>query len=149
MNSQVLERIVGELTDEELRERLRDRKEIEFTYSKPGMMRYRVNIYRQKGSELGVMIKKLREDIPTPSSLGLPRVLLDMLDKKGLVLISSARGQGKDATIAALVGHLNSTRSLNIVTFEDPLEYIHRNKFSNVNQREIGSDTGEDVQDVF
>ena len=149
VNSQVLERIVGELTDEELRERLRDRKEIEFTYSKPGMMRYRVNIYRQKGSELGVMIKKLREDIPTPSSLGLPRVLLDMLDKKGLVLISSARGQGKDATIAALVGHLNSTRSLNIVTFEDPLEYIHRNKFSNVNQREIGSDTGEDVQDVF
>ncbi|HPC46865.1 MAG TPA: ATPase, T2SS/T4P/T4SS family, partial [Deltaproteobacteria bacterium] len=149
LTPQALERIVEELTDSDRREFLRTHKEIEFSLAAGALARFRVSIYRQKGTELGVIIKRLMDEIPSVSTLGLPSVLSGMLDRKGLVLISSARGQGKDTTIAALVDHINSTRSVNIITLEDPIEYIHHHKFSNVNQRELGSDTDEDLPSVF
>jgi twitching motility protein PilT len=122
---------------------------VEFTYVKPGIGRYRMNVYYQKGGEIAVAAKKLVEDIPSASELGLPDSLISMLDRRGLLVVSSARGQGKDTTIAALVDHINNTRSCNIITFEDPIEYIHHHKLSNVNQRELGRDTDKNLPEVF
>ncbi len=136
------------LPDEQGRE-LEDKKEVEFTYTKPGVGRYRMNIYHQKCGEKTLAIKKLVEDIPSLSSMGVPQSLTSLLDKRGLLIVSSARGQGKDTTIAALVDHINSTKSCNIITFEDPIEYIHHHKLSNVNQRELGRDTDRNLSDVF
>ena len=149
LTGSIMDRILHELVNDGDADLLKEHKEIEFTYARPGPGRYRVNIYHQKGGDLSILIKRLEEDIPTISALGLPSMLTSMLDRKGLILISSARGQGKDTTIAALVNHINSTRSTNIVTFEDPIEYIHHHKFSNVNQRELGHDTAKNLPEVF
>ncbi len=140
---------VKEVLPEEHMQELEDKKQVEFTYLKPGIGRYRVNIYYQKGGEIAVAIKKLVEDIPSAASLGLPESLISLLDRRGLLVVSSARGQGKDTTIAALVDHINSTKSCNIITFEDPIEYIHHHKMSNVNQRELGRDTDKNLEEVF
>jgi twitching motility protein PilT len=149
ITSSVMERIVLEMIHEEGMELLKKHKEMEFTLAKPGLGRYRVNIYHQKGGELSALVKRLVEDIPTISSLGLPHMLTTMLGKRGLLIVSSARGQGKDTTIAALVNHINSTRNANIISLEDPIEYVHHHKFSNVNQRELGNDTDADLPAVF
>lgn len=145
----VMSDFVGEVLPAEQSQELAHSKEVEFTYLKPGSGRYRMNVYYQKGGELAVAVRRLVEDIPTVSELGLPDSLASLLDRKGLLVVSSARGQGKDATIAALVDHINTTRSCNIITFEDPIEYIHHHRLSNVNQRELGRDTGRDVAEVF
>lgn len=145
----VMDRILKEMVKDGDIDRLEEHKEIEFTYARQGVGRFRVNIYHQKGGDLSMLIKKLLEEIPTTNALGLPSMLVSMLDRRGLVLVSSARGQGKDTSIAALINHINSTRNANIVTFEDPIEYIHHHKFSNVNQRELGQDTGKDLHEVF
>ncbi|MFY9398812.1 MAG: ATPase, T2SS/T4P/T4SS family [Desulfomonilia bacterium] len=136
------------LKDGERRE-LEEKKEVEFTYQKPGIGRYRMNLYSQKGGEITLAAKRLIEDIPSLASLGLPDSLTAQLDRKGLLVVSSARGHGKDTTIAALVDHINSTRSCNIITFEDPIEYVHHHKSSNVNQRELGKDTSRNYAEIF
>jgi len=145
----VIDEFLKEVLSEEHRLVLEERKQVEFTYVKTGVGRYRMNIYYQKGGEITVAARKLVEDIPSVASLGIPETLTSLLDKRGLIVVSSARGQGKDTTIAALVDHINSTMSLNVITFENPIEYIHHHKMSNVNQRELGSDTCKDLADVF
>jgi len=141
---------VKEVLPEDAMQDLEEKKEVEFTYLKPGVGRYRMNIYYQKGGEIAVAVKKLEEEIPSAASLGVPDSLISLLDRKGgLIIVSSARGQGKDTTIAALVDHINSTKSCNIITFEDPIEFIHHHKMSNVNQRELGRDTDKSLKDVF
>jgi twitching motility protein PilT len=140
---------VKEVLPEEHSQELEEKKEVEFTYLKPGSGRFRVNIYYQKGGEISVAVRKLVEDIPSAASIGLPDSITSLLDKKGLLVVSSARGQGKDTTIAALIDHINGTKCCNIITFEDPIEYIHHHRMSNVNQRELGRDTGKDVSEVF
>lgn len=149
LTAQEVDKILRELVTDGDMEALREKKEIEFTYTKPGLGRYRVSIYYQKTGDTSLFVKRLVEDLPTAAGLNLPPMLMSMLDKRGLMLISSARGQGKDTTIAALVNHINSTRNANIITFEDPIEFIHYHKFSNVNQREIGHDTDKDLPEVF
>lgn len=145
----IMDEFLKEVLTEEHRLVLGEKKQVEFTYMKPGVGRYRMNIYHQKGGEITVAAKKLVEDIPSVASLGIPETLTSLLDNRGLIVVSSARGQGKDTTIAALVDHINSTMSLNVITFENPIEYIHHHKMSNVNQRELGSDTCKDLSDVF
>ncbi|HNU74838.1 MAG: Twitching mobility protein [Deltaproteobacteria bacterium ADurb.BinA179] len=145
----IMKDFLREVMREEERRELEEKKEVEFTYLRPGVGRYRINMYYQKGGEVTVAVKKLVEDIPSLASLGLPDSLTAQLGKKGLLVVSSARGQGKDTTIAALVDRINSTRCCNIITFEDPIEYIHHHKSSNVNQRELGKDTGRDFSEIF
>jgi twitching motility protein PilT len=144
-----MDRILAEIVSKDDLRTLREDKEIERTIVKPGYGRYRLNVYLQKGGDVTVAAKKLVEEIPSTASLGLPPMLSSLTAERGLLLVSSPRGQGKDTTIAALVNHINSTRSCNIVTLEDPIEYIHHHKLSNVNQREIGHDTRRDLKDVF
>jgi twitching motility protein PilT len=145
----IMGKILKEMLSEQDFEILKEKKEVECTYIKSGHGRYRLNIYLQKGGEITIAAKKLVEVIPSVSSLGLPGMLTSLLDRRGLLLVSSARGQGKDTTIAALINHINNTQSCNIITFEDPIDYIHHHRRSNVNQREIGHDTDKDLPEVF
>jgi twitching motility protein PilT len=149
ITSAIMKKIIREVVSDHEIKQLIEKKEIEYTCVIPGQGRYRMNIYYQKGGGITIAAKKLVEDIPTAVTLGLPEMLISLTNKRGLLLISSTRGEGKDTTIAALVDHINSTRSCNIITFEDPIEYIHQHKLSNVNQRELGRDTNKNLPEVF
>lgn len=149
ITADIMDRFVKEILPDEAQQELRDKKEVEYTYIRPGVGRYRVSIYFQRDGELAVAARRLVEDIPTYQSLGLPDLLIPLLDKIGLLIVASPGGHGKDATLASLVDYINRKRSCNIITFEDPIEYIHEHKLSNVNQREIGRDTLKDTEQVF
>jgi len=149
ITSSIMDAIIQDVVPADHMETLKERKEVEYTYANPGLGRYRMNLYFQKGGEVTVAVKKLEEVIPSAEFLGIPEILTSLLDKRGLLLVSSIRGMGKDTTIASLVDHINSTQSCNIITFEDPIEYVHHHKMSNVNQRELGRDTEKNLDDVF
>jgi len=118
-----------------------ERGELDISYSIPGIGRYRVNAFRQRGS-IGVVIRLIPFVIPSPESLGLPPVSTELAClNKGLVLVTGPTGSGKSTTLASLVDYINRTRSCHIVTIEDPIEYLHRHNLSLVNQREVGNDT--------
>jgi twitching motility protein PilT len=121
---------------------LDDLKEYDTSYSAPGIGRFRVNVYRQRGS-LAVVMRFIPTDIPTMDSLGLPMpVTRDLAEKQnGMVLVVGAAGNGKSTSIASMIAHLNATRALHIVTVEDPLEFIHPDQMSSISQREVGLDT--------
>jgi twitching motility protein PilT len=107
----------------------------------PGLGRFRVNVYRQRGT-IAIVLRSVVPGIPSFAALGLPPVVERLADEqRGLVLVTGPTGSGKTTTIAAMVDHINSTRAVNIVTIEDPVEVLHNDKQSIVSQREIGSDT--------
>ena len=115
--------------------------ELDLSYSLPGIGRYRVNAFRQRGST-AVVIRLIPCVIPSPESLGLPPVSIELAKlHKGLVLVTGPTGSGKSTTLASLVDYINRTRACHIVTIEDPIEYLHRHQLSLVNQREVGNDT--------
>jgi twitching motility protein PilT len=117
-------------------------KELDFSCTLPEVGRFRVNAYRQRGS-IALSIRFTSEDIPSLAELGLPNWLKEYaLRPNGLILIGAPTGQGKSTTLASLVDLINSVKRANIITIEDPVEYHHRHKLSNVNQREVGVDTG-------
>ena len=116
-------------------------KELDFSCIFQDVGRFRANLYLQRGS-VALSIRSIIEKIPSLADLGLPAWLADFaLRPNGLILIGAPTGQGKSMTVAALVDLINSTKKANIVTIEDPIEYHHRHKLSNVNQREVGVDT--------
>jgi twitching motility protein PilT len=115
-------------------------RQIDLSYSIPGVARFRVNVYHQRGS-LGAAFRLIPEKLKTVEELGLPPVLHELTTKpRGLVLVTGPTGSGKSTTLAALVDEINRTRSDHILTIEDPIEFIHPHKSCIVNQREIGSD---------
>ncbi len=115
--------------------------EIDFAVSEPGLGRFRVNIFLQRGSPSMVM-RYIMTEMPRIEQLGLPESLLDLVKlKRGLVLMVGATGSGKSTTLAALINYRNENHSDHIVTIEDPIEFLHSNKKSIVNQREVGLDT--------
>lgn len=115
--------------------------EINMIHSSPGVGRFRVNIYKQRGS-VGLVLRKVRDDIQTLDELDLPKVLKDIaMIRRGLVLVTGPTGSGKSTSLAAVIDHINSTRTGHIVTIEDPIEFLHRDKNCIVSQREIESDT--------
>ena len=116
-------------------------RELDSSYSLPGTARFRVNIYRQRGS-LSVILRIIPKDIPTIEGLGLPPSVAQLGDaERGLVLVTGATGSGKSSTLAALINRVNQTRSVHILTIEDPIEFLHPNAVGSVSQREIGIDT--------
>jgi twitching motility protein PilT len=119
-----------------------DLKELDTSYSAPGIGRFRANVYRQRGS-LAVVLRHIPFEVPTPERLGLPiPVAYELAEKPhGLVLVVGAAGSGKSTSIASLIAHLNATRALHIVTVEDPIEFLHRDELSSISQREVGTDT--------
>lgn len=123
------------------RELLERRRELDFAYSVPGVARYRVNAYHQRGS-VSAAFRLIPDRIRTFRELGLPNVLEDLAMKpRGIVLITGPTGSGKSTTLAAMIDHVNANRKMHIMTVEDPIEYLHQHKRSMVNQREVGSDT--------
>jgi len=118
------------------------RHEADFAYGLPDGSRFRVNAYRQRGF-VSIAIRALRPPTGDFGSLGLPPVLGRLAaEPRGLVLVTGPTGAGKSTTLAALIDAINSTRRVNIITVEDPIEIVHRDKLSMISQREVGVDTG-------
>lgn len=115
--------------------------EVDFSFSKPGLGRFRVNAYRQRGS-YSMAIRSLPFNIPEFDSLGLPPIIKSFAKKsRGLVLATGPTGSGKSTTLASLIGIVNAERKCHIITIEDPIEYLHKHKNGLIDQREIGADT--------
>jgi len=115
--------------------------EADFAHAIEGVGRFRVNAFRQRGS-VSIACRAIPFDIRTAAELGLPESILKLAEtQRGIVLLTGTTGSGKSTTLAAMIDHINSTRARHIVTLEDPVEYLHRDKRSIVNQREIGADT--------
>jgi twitching motility protein PilT len=116
-------------------------QEYDTSYGLPGVARFRVNIYRQRGT-IACILRIIPDEIPTIDGLGLPQVLKTIAgNDQGLVLVTGAAGSGKSSTLAAMLDHINRTENLHILTIEDPIEFIHKNVKSSISQREIGPDT--------
>jgi len=123
------------------RESFAERKEIDFAIGVQGLGRFRTNIFQQRGT-LGMAFRAIPVDVPALETLELPPVLGELsLLPRGLVLVTGITGSGKSTTLAAMLRRLNEQRAVNIVTIEDPIEFLHRDLKSMVSQREVGADT--------
>jgi twitching motility protein PilT len=111
------------------------------SYTIPGLARFRVNVFRQRGT-FAIVMRVIASKIPTFEELGLPATLADVATlKNGLVLVTGQTGSGKSSTLAAVIDRINQTRAEHIVTIEDPIEFLHVHKKATVHQRELHSDT--------
>jgi twitching motility protein PilT len=116
-------------------------QEADFAYAVPGLGRFRVNAFRQRGS-VSMVLRAIPVEAPTFDKLGLPDVVRELAEEeRGIVLVTGTTGSGKSTTLAAMIRHINTTMAKHIVTIEDPIEYLYRDERSGINQREIGSDT--------
>jgi twitching motility protein PilT len=129
------------LTDEAKLESFRTEREVDFSYSIPGVARFRVNAFVQRGS-VSVVCRAIPFQIKTAEELMLPPVIDKIADEeRGLILLTGTTGSGKSTTLAAMINHINSSYAKHIVTIEDPVEFLHRDLRSIINQREVGDDT--------
>jgi twitching motility protein PilT len=118
-----------------------ERKEADFAIGVPGVGRFRTNIYQQRGT-LAFALRSIPYEVKTIQELHLPEVMEEVaLKPRGLVLVTGVTGSGKSTALAAMVNHINRHRRVNIITIEDPIEFLHRDAMSNISQREVGSDT--------
>ncbi|MDQ3419119.1 MAG: type IV pilus twitching motility protein PilT [Acidobacteriota bacterium] len=125
----------------DLAEKFKASQEVDLAYSVQGLGRFRCNAFQQRGT-VGLVMRVIPTRIASIDELGLPSVLKHIAtEERGLVLVTGTTGSGKSTTLAALIDHINSTRSTHIMTIEDPIEYLHRDHHSIVNQREINVDT--------
>lgn len=123
------------------REIFKKKNDIDLAYSVPGLGRFRSNIFIQRGT-IGLVFRVIPMKIPTIDELLLPEIIKKIsMEQRGLILVTGTTGSGKSTTLAAMIDNINSNRTDHIITIEDPIEYLHRDKRSIVNQREIGSDT--------
>ena len=121
--------------------RFEQNMELDMSYQVPGLSRFRVNIFRQQG-HIGAVMRVIPFNVRTIDELMLPPVVKELcLKPRGLILVTGPTGSGKSTTLAAMVDHINENRPKNIITIEDPIEYMHRDKLAAINQREIGVDT--------
>jgi twitching motility protein PilT len=133
-------RLLYRMMSTEQQKHLEIKRQLDLSYSIPGLARFRVNIYFQRES-LGAAFRMIPSEIKSLEALGLPQQLHDLAKKpRGLVLVTGPTGSGKSTTLAAIIDEINQTRSEHIMTIEDPIEFLHRHKGCVVNQREIGPD---------
>jgi twitching motility protein PilT len=115
--------------------------EADFSYEIQGLSRFRVNAFRQRGY-VSIACRAIPFQVRTVDDLGLPEVITRLADEpRGIILLTGTTGSGKSTTLAAMIDHINASRARHIVTLEDPIEYLHRDKLSIINQREVGNDT--------
>jgi twitching motility protein PilT len=129
------------LKDESKLEAFRKDREVDFSYSIPGVARYRVNAFVQRGS-VSLVLRAIPFQVKTVDELLLPSVISEIADEeRGLILLTGTTGSGKSTTLASMIDHINNRYPKHIVTIEDPVEFLHRDKTSIINQREVGEDT--------
>ena len=115
--------------------------EYDMSYGIPELGRYRINIFKQRGT-VALAFRLVNIEIPDPDMLGVPESVIDLYQRKrGLILVTGPTGSGKSTTLAAIINKINQCRDAHIITLEDPIEYLHSHRMSVVNQREIGLDT--------
>jgi twitching motility protein PilT len=135
------ERIALAITPAARADELTSTGETDYAFSVTGLGRFRVNVFRQRGS-VALVLRRVLVGLPAFESLGLPGSVMRLADEvRGLVLVTGPTGSGRTTTAAAVVDHINSTRPVSIVTVEDPIEVLHSDKTAIVTQREIGTDT--------
>jgi twitching motility protein PilT len=118
-----------------------EKKEADFAIGVPGVGRFRTNIYQQRGT-LAFAFRAIPYEVKTVRELNLPAVLEEIaLRPRGLVLVTGVTGSGKSTALAAMINHINQNRRVNVITIEDPIEFLHRDVMSNISQREVGNDT--------
>ena len=135
------EMVFEHITAPEQRSAFLREKELDFAYSIPGLARFRVSVMRQRGT-ISLAFRLVPFDISSIDDLGLPQILKGLIIKsKGLILVTGSAGSGKSTTVAAMVHHLNQNEKRNVITIEDPIEYLHSNHKCIIAQRDIGDDT--------
>src|SRR5919201_6786852 len=129
------------LTDEFKLNEFAEENEVDFSYAVPGFARFRVNAFRQRGA-ISIVCRAIPHTVRTVEELSLPPVIAELAqEERGIVLVTGTTGSGKSTTLAAMIDEINRAKSKHIVTIEDPIEFLHRDKLSIINQREVGSDT--------
>jgi twitching motility protein PilT len=138
---EVMQSALSEIATQEQQETFRRAKELDFAYSAQGIGRFRVNAALQRGS-ITLAFRLVRSTIPTLDELGLPDICRSLVLKpRGLVLVTGPTGCGKSTTLAAMIDYLNERERRHVVTVEDPIEFVHRDKQCLISQRELGADT--------
>ena len=142
LDPETSQKLVYSILDNEQVARFERDLELDMSFGIAGLGRFRTNVFMQRGA-VGAVLRIIPFEIKTPKELGLSPQLVEQLCSlpKGLILVTGATGSGKSTTLASMIDHINRTRNEHIVTIEDPIEFVHRNKGCLINQREVGSDT--------
>jgi len=141
LSAEEIATIFEHITTAEQREAFQLTKELDFAYSVKGLARFRVNVLRQRGT-LSISFRLVPFRIPSIDELQLPQLFKELIQKpRGLILITGPTGSGKSTTMAAMIDYLNDTLRKNIITIEDPVEFLHSNKKCLISQRDLGDDT--------
>jgi len=138
---QDMEKILSQILTETQLQKFHQKREMDLALSISKMGRFRINLYKQRGT-VGIAIRQVNTIIPTIEELNLPTIVRDISNARhGLIIVTGTTGSGKSTTLASMIEYINSTRAENILTIEDPIEYIYRDKKSIISQREVGGDT--------
>ena len=138
---EVADAMLREVIRPDLYEQFQRTNEADFAYSLPGVGRFRVNAFRQRGS-VGLVLRRVQEGAMSAAELGLPPVISRLAEQpRGMILVTGPTGSGKTTTLAAMIDHVNANRAVHIVTIEDPIEVLHADKRGIVSQREVRVDT--------
>ncbi|RMH71678.1 MAG: type IV pilus twitching motility protein PilT [Gemmatimonadetes bacterium] len=129
------------LVNENVREKFDELRDFDTAYSVPGVARFRVNLFRQRGT-LGVVLRKIPLEVPTLDKLGMPETIKKLaMEERGMVLVTGVTGSGKSSTLAGMINHINQHKRVHILTIEDPIEFLYSDNMAAINQREVGLDT--------
>ena len=144
LTAEILERAATTiLRDDATRMRFVTERHVDLAFEQPGLARFRVNVYRQRG-KIGIACRVILPRIRGIAELNLPPIVEQLAsERRGLILVTGATGSGKTTTLAAIIDHINQTSARHIITIEDPIEYVHHEKGSIISQREIGEDVND------
>ncbi|MCL4428369.1 MAG: PilT/PilU family type 4a pilus ATPase, partial [Deltaproteobacteria bacterium] len=140
MSKELIEKIAGSMMDKHQLKVFQENRDVDLAYSLTNVGRFRVNIYSQRNS-LSVALRYIPFSIPSFDSLNLPKIIKSIaLKERGLILVTGITGSGKSTTLASMINYINDSKPVNIITIEDPIEYLHKDIKAAINQRELGMD---------